>query len=57
MPTPLDSLVAAFLNCIDRKCTADQLEGFLIRARNHWSGNEEMTSAIERLQRSIPHLN
>lgn len=51
MPTPNESLRAAFSNCIDRKCTSEQLQSFLDRARIQWAGNKEMLRTIEELQK------
>lgn len=53
MPKPDESLRAAFQNCIDRKCSADQLKSFLNRARTQWAGNEQMQSVIDELQNQI----
>lgn len=53
MPKPDESLRAAFQNCIDRKCTADQLKSFLNRARTQWAGDTKMLQVIDELQNQI----
>ena len=53
MPTPTESLTAAFQNCIDRNCSKEQLEGFLNRAKTQFAGNEAMQANIKFLQSQI----
>lgn len=53
MPTPSESLRAAFNNCIDRKCSKEELQGFLNRARIQWAGDKEMLKVVEELKNSI----
>lgn len=53
MPTPTESLISSFLNCVYRKCSKEQLEGFLDRARTQWAGNDRMLGTIEELQKQI----
>lgn len=53
MPTPTESLISSFLNCVYRKCTKEQLESFLERARIKWAGNDRMQGTIDELQKQI----
>ncbi|WP_186375516.1 hypothetical protein [Paenibacillus xylanexedens] len=53
MPTPTESLTAAFYNCKERNCSKEQLEGFLDRARTQFACNEGMQSIIAHLQDQI----
>lgn len=53
MPTPTESLTAAFNNCKERNCSKEQLEGFLDRAKTQWSGNEAMQANIKFLESQI----
>lgn len=53
MPTPTESLTAAFHNCKERNCSKEQLEGFLDRAKTQFAGNQGMQSIIAHLQDQI----
>jgi hypothetical protein len=53
MPTPTESLTAAFYNCKERNCTKEQLEGFIARAKTQFAGNEGMQSIIAHLQDQV----
>jgi len=53
MPTPNESLRAAFQNCVNRRCTNEQLSNFLDRARSQWAGNAEVLQVIDELQKQI----
>ncbi|MCG7385057.1 hypothetical protein [Paenibacillus sp. ACRRY] len=53
MPTPTESLTAAYLNCKDRNCSKEQLINFLDRAKTQWTGNEGMQATIKFLESQI----
>lgn len=53
MPTPTESLSAAFYNCKNRNCSKEQLINFLDRAKTQWSGNEAMQANIKFLESQV----
>lgn len=53
MPTPIESLSAAFYNCKNRNCSKEQLVSFLNRAKTQWTGNEGMQATIKFLESQI----
>ena len=53
MPTPTESLTAAFQNCKERNCSKEQLQSFVDRAKAQFAGNEGMQSIIAQLQDQI----
>lgn len=43
-------LHSAFQDCKRRKCSKDQMQDFIARARQYWSGNAGMLVVVESLQ-------
>ncbi|WP_156897614.1 hypothetical protein [Paenibacillus massiliensis] len=45
-------LKAAYNECVKR-CKPEEVQDFINRARNYWSGNNEMTTLIQNLESGV----
>lgn len=45
-----EELKAAYQDCIRRKCTNEEVQAFLGRARIHWMNNPEMLTVVDSLE-------